>query len=343
MGATPESLADAIAEHLTSLVACDYAPATIAARRAHLRLFATWSMSVGLVTLEDATPQTLEGYRHWLGGCRNGNGAPLSWSTHANRFTGVRMLFAWATRTRRVAMNPAAELRLSRRPIRLPSAVLSISEMERVLSQPNLARPLGIRDRAIMEVLYSTGIRRMELVGLDLVDLDGERGVLFIRQGKGRKDRVVPIGERAVEWIERYLRDVRPRLVLERDSRALFVTRRGSRIRPTRLTDRMHCYIQAAGITKPGSVHVFRHTMATHMHDAGADIRDLQEILGHAHLSTTEIYTRVSIERLKAVHARTHPARGTSSRAIISSDESSPSGSGTRSVNSEGLSSTAGD
>lgn len=191
--------------------------------------------------------------------------------------------------------------------------------MERVLGQPDLTSPLGLRDRAILEVLYSTGIRRMELVGLDVRDLDAERGALLIREGKGRKDRLVPIGERAIRWTHVYLDRVRRLLfcrALDPPSRdALFLSRRGHRIRATKLTARLHQYLVRAGIEKPGSVHIFRHTMATLMHDAGADIRDLQEILGHAQLSTTEIYTHVSIERLKAVHTRTHPAHLEHARA----------------------------
>jgi integrase/recombinase XerD len=225
------------------------------------------------------------------------------------------MLLAWATRTKHLVVNPAADMALPRLPKRLPRAVLSVSEAERVLAQPDLTTALGLRDRAILEVLYSTGLRRMELVGLDLPDIDAERAVVLVREGKGKKDRLVPIGARAIAWVHRYLDSVRPRLVRARDPAALFLSARGTRIRPTRLTERLHRYVVAAGVGKPGSVHIFRHTMATLMHDAGADIRDLQEILGHAQLSTTEIYTHVSIERLKAVHAQTHPARLTHTRA----------------------------
>jgi integrase/recombinase XerD len=303
------SLAAAITAHLRSLEASGYARATLAARRAHLSLFTEWGEARGLVSLTDVTPGVLESYRGWLSGRRRSkDGAQLAWSTHANQLTAVRMLLAWATRTKWLAVNPAAELAMPRAPKRLPRAVLSVSETERVLHEPDLETKLGLRDRAILEVLYSTGIRRMELVGLDVADLDTERGLVFVREGKGKKDRMVPIGARAITWVERYLDHVRPKLVTRRDSGALFVSARGTRIRPSRLTERLHRYIQSAGVRKPGSVHIFRHTMATLMHDAGADIRDLQEILGHAQLSTTEIYTRVSIERLKAVHAKTHPA-----------------------------------
>ena len=152
-----------------------------------------------------------------------------------------------------------------------------------------------------------------------LSDLDAERGTLLVREGKGKKDRLVPIGERAIRWTHLYLDRVR-RLLLCRahdlpSRHALFLSSRGVRIRATKLTARLHQYLVCAGIEKPGSVHIFRHTMATLMHDAGADIRDLQEMLGHAQLSTTEIYTHVSIERLKAVHTKTHPAHLEHARA----------------------------
>jgi integrase/recombinase XerD len=302
----------AIAAHLAARAASGDAPATVARCRTHLTRFATWCEARGLTTLGSLTPAILERYQAWLSTRRQPGGRPLAWSTQAHELTAVRMLCAWATRTKRLLVNPATELALPRQPKRLPRAVLSVSEAERVLAEPDVTTLLGLRDRAILEVLYSTGLRRMEVIGLDLTDLDPERGVVFVREGKGKKDRLVPIGERAIRWTMRYLDHARPRLVRHhagsRPCHALFLSRRGTRIRPTRLTERLHRYVLASGIGKPGSVHLFRHTMATLMHDAGCDIRDLQAMLGHAQLSTTEIYTHVSVERLKAVHARTHPA-----------------------------------
>ena len=298
--------------YLASALAQGYAASTLASRRLHLGQFTEWCDARGLLSADAITPAVLERYRSWLFHLHQADGSALSWATQANKLTSVRMLLAWATRTKRLTVNPAAELELPRLPKRLPRAVLSISEMERVLAQPDLTTPLGLRDRAILEVLYSTGIRRMELVGLDCTDLDAERGALLVREGKGKKDRLVPIGERAIQWTHRYLDQVRTRLLMRSisspEKHALFLSARGRRIRPTKLTERLHQYILHAGIEKPGSVHIFRHTMATLMHDAGADIRDLQEMLGHAQLSTTQIYTHVSIERLKEVHTRTHPA-----------------------------------
>lgn len=323
MSANVSALATLIAAHVAAIEAQGYAASTLASRRLHLRQFLDWCDARGLLAPDEITPGILDRYRQWLYHVRQDDGASLACATQSHKLTAVRMLLAWSARSKRITVNPAADLEMPKLPKRLPRAVLSVSEVERVLAEPKLDTALGLRDRAILEVLYSTGIRRMELVGLDGIDLDAERGTLFIREGKGKKDRLVPIGERAVRWTLRYLDHVRPTLIAravrrttrpstrQRDTNALFLTARGTRFTPAKLTDRLHRYLVHAGIEKPGSVHIFRHTMATLMHDAGADIRDLQEILGHAQLSTTAVYTHVSIERLKAIHARTHPAHFT--------------------------------
>ena len=223
----------------------------------------------------------------------------------------VKQFLRWATRMHVTSCDVGAALELPRRPQHLPRAVLSVSEVEQVLAAPDLADPIGLRDRAILETFYSTGMRRMELITLQLPDVDAERGVVCIREGKGKKDRVVPIGERALDWIQRYVDEVRPRHAVEPDPGNVFLTRRGKPLRSNRLTELVHRYMNAAGLAKTGSCHLFRHTMATLMLENGADVRYLQALLGHAQLSTTELYTRVSIAQLKAVHQRTHPAHRT--------------------------------
>jgi integrase/recombinase XerD len=170
---------------------------------------------------------------------------------------------------------------------------------------------MGVRDRAILETLYSTGIRRAELVALKVTDLDTERGTLRIEQGKGKKDRMVPIGDRAIAWIEKYLCEVRPELVAMAgvDDRTLFLTRNGESLTGSTVSRMVKGYVDVAQIGKSGGCHLFRHTCATLMLENGADIRYIQQLLGHKELSTTEIYTRVSIKALKAIHTATHPAR----------------------------------
>ena len=179
--------------------------------------------------------------------------------------------------------------------------------METVLNQPDLSSPFGIRDRAIMETFYSTGIRRLELVNLTIFNVDQNRGTLFINQGKGNRDRVIPIGERAMAWIDKYQEEVRSELLVDPNVTTLFITYLGEGFHPNKLTATMRKYIQQAGVSKSGSCHVFRHTMATQMLENGADIRFIQEMLGHACLDTTQRYTHVSITKLKEIHTATHP------------------------------------
>ncbi len=204
--------------------------------------------------------------------------------------------------------NPASELELPRTEKRFPKAILSIEEVEKVLAQPDLEDPLGLRDRAIMETLYSTGMRRKEAVTLTVFDLDQDRGTVMIRKGKGRKDRVVPIGERALSWVEKYLKEVRPRLAVEPDQGYLFLGGEGAPLAPGSLSDTVRSYVDQAGIGKKGACHLFRHTMATLMLEGGADTRFIQAMLGHEQLSSTQLYTQVAIRKLKEIHTATHPA-----------------------------------
>jgi integrase/recombinase XerD len=199
---------------------------------------------------------------------------------------------------------------------RLPKAILSAQEAESVINQPDIGEPLGLRDRAILETLYSTGIRRQELINLLVQDVDRERGTLFVRQGKGKADRMIPIGERAVQWIDKYLNETRPELACGQDEGRLFLSQYGTAISPNGLTLLVRNYIEKAHIGKRGSCHLFRHTMATLMLENGADIRFIQAMLGHVKLDTTQIYTQVSIKKLKEIHTLTHPAKARRSNAV---------------------------
>ncbi len=159
-----------------------------------------------------------------------------------------------------------------------------------------------------METFYSTGMRRSELMGLKPHDIDAERGTLFIRQGKGRKDRIVPVGDRALAWIARYRDEIRPMYAREPDDGTLFLTNLFEPFTPNRLTQLVRDYINAAALGKSGSCHLLRHTCATLMLENGADIRFIQQLLGYAELTTTQIYTQVSIQKLKQVHSACHPS-----------------------------------
>jgi integrase/recombinase XerD len=156
-----------------------------------------------------------------------------------------------------------------------------------VMAIADTTDPLGLRDRAMMEVLYSSGLRRAELAKLQLFDIDADRGVLAVREGKGKKDRFVPIGDRALHWMARYIEEVRPGLVVPPDDGTIFLSELGDPMKLPRLTQLMRRYVEAADLGKSGACHIFRHSMATAMLEGGCDIRLLQEILGHAETSTT--------------------------------------------------------
>ena len=200
--------------------------------------------------------------------------------------------------------------------------VPSREEIERVMAQTLLHGEKGIRDRAILETLYSTGIRRAELIALKLYDLDLPHGALLVRQGKGQKDRYVPLGSRAIRWIRRYLDEVWPELVIEPDEGHVYLHEFGEPFEKNRLSDLVKKFWRAAGVDKTGSCHQFRHAMATQMLENGADIRHIQAILGHAQLTTTQIHTHVTINALKEVHARTHPAEQPRTRPSAETEDS---------------------
>ena len=188
------------------------------------------------------------------------------------------------------------------------AASLSQSEVEAVLAQPDLATPLGLRDRAMLETLYSTGLRREEVLALHLSDLDRQHGTLLVRRGKGNKDRFVPIGTRALAWIDKYLSEVRPALAQDSCTPILFLTKTGRAMHPNHFSAEVREYLEKAGIAKAGACHLFRHSTATLMLEGGADVRYIQAMLGHTSLATTQIYTHVSIAKLREVHEKTHPA-----------------------------------
>src|SRR6266850_1051554 len=304
----PAAWADVVARYLEALRLTHYAADTVHIRALYLKYFTAWAVARGLTTPEDVTRAGLERYQRWLYHYRKRTGTPLSvWSQHG-RLVAVKGLFRWLTKQRVLPTNPAAELELPRVTAQRLPQPLTDAEITEVLAHADPATPIGLRDRALLETGYSTGLRRMELIGLRLFDLDLARGVLVVRAGKGQKDRVVPIGERAIAWLEKYLAEVRPDFVTEPDEGTVFLTRRGRPFHPNHLSRLARDYVVAAGIAKKGACHLLRHTMATGMLEHGADVRVIQEILGHARLTTTQLYTRVSIRLLKAVHTATHPA-----------------------------------
>jgi integrase/recombinase XerD len=270
--------------------------------------FTVWCQEREILLAKDVTKPVIERYQKTLFYARKDDGSPLTLATQSTRLHFIKQFFKWLTRENHLLSNPASGIDLPKVEKRLPKHILTDAEAEAILVQPDVTTPLGIRDRALLETIYSTGIRRSELGRLRIQDFDLERGTLIVRQGKGRKDRLIPIGARALAWLDRYIREVRPHYVIEPDDGRLFLSHWGGPLSPANLSSLVSRHVHASGLTHVGGCHLFRHAMATLMLENGADIRFIQAMLGHVKLTTTEIYTHISIKKLKEIHDATHPS-----------------------------------
>lgn len=226
-------------------------------------------------------------------------------ATIARRLAALKAFYQFLMREKRINADPTANLESPKLEKRLPK-VLSVSEVERLLAQPEAGQPAGIRDRAMLELLYATGIRVSELVSLDVADVNLDMGYIKC-SGKGSKERIVPLGTLAIQSCRDYLGAARLRLVREREEQALFVNHHGHRLTRQGFWKIVKKYAEDAKIDKEITPHTLRHSFATHLLENGADLRSVQEMLGHADISTTQIYTQVTRGRLKEVYAKAHP------------------------------------
>ena len=226
-------------------------------------------------------------------------------SSAARLVSTLKRFYQYCLRERRIAADPTLKLDPPKRAPRFPKS-LSESDVEALLAAPETATPLGLRDRAMLETLYATGLRVSELVGLKTFEIDLNAGVVRV-MGKGSKERLVPLGEEAIDWVQKYLTSGRAELLKRRASDALFVTQRGAGMTREAFWHLIRRYGRRAIPEKRLSPHVLRHAFATHLINHGADLRVVQMLLGHADISTTQIYTHVARERLKALHAKHHP------------------------------------
>jgi integrase/recombinase XerD len=226
-------------------------------------------------------------------------------STANRRLAVLRRFYRWAVRDGLQDQDPTLRLKGARRPPRFPKS-LSEAQVEALLAAPDTETQLGLRDRAMLELLYATGLRVSELVGLTLAGLSLQEGLVRVI-GKGSKERIVPLGEEARRWLERYLAQGRKSILAGRVADALFVTQRGDAMSRQMFWVLIKRYAVRAGIDVPLSPHGLRHAFATHLLNHGADLRVVQMLLGHADISTTQIYTHVARARLKSLHARHHP------------------------------------
>ena len=302
-------LKKAVTSFLQHLEVQGFSKLSVRQRRSQLNQFTRWCEERSLLTIQSVQSSHIEAYQRHLFHHRQSNGQALSRQTQHHRLVAVNTLFKWLLRESYIKKNPAEPIDLPRVEKSLPKDILTPAEVANILDTMDLSGTTGLRDRAIIELMYSTGLRRAEIVSLNVSDLDFERGLLRVRKGKGNKDRVVPVGSRAISWLEKYLEEVRPKWIVEDEEKALFLSRRGNRINVDWLSAIVKRIVDAAEVSKTGACHLFRHSMATSMLDNGADIRHIQEMLGHTDISSTQIYTRVSIAKLKEVHTQTHPAK----------------------------------
>ena len=223
----------------------------------------------------------------------------------ARMLSSLKRFYQYCVRERHATRDPTLKLDPPKRAQRFPKS-LSETDVEALLAAPSIDSPLGLRDRAMLEVLYASGLRVSELVAMKVYEANLNAGVVRVL-GKGSKERLVPLGEEAIEWVRRYLKQSRPELLGKRSSAALFVTRRGAAMTRQAFWHNLKRYGARAIPGKSLSPHVLRHAFATHLINHGADLRVVQMLLGHADISTTQIYTHVARERLKALHAKHHP------------------------------------
>jgi integrase/recombinase XerD len=271
---------------------------TLEAYRRDMRLFAIWLQVERDGDLLAVKGEDLHAYfsaKH-----------PMSKATSANRRLAVfKRFYQLALRQNRIAADPCLQMRSAKQPSRFPHT-LSEAQVEALLAAPDVSTPLGLRERTMLELMYASGLRVSELVELKSVEVSMSEGVLRIT-GKGNKTRLVPFGEEARLWIERYLKQARPLILNGQAADALFVTARGAAMTRQMFWILIKKHAAKAEIHAPLSPHTLRHAFATHLLNHGADLRVVQLLLGHADISTTQIYTHVARERLKKLHAEHHP------------------------------------
>jgi integrase/recombinase XerD len=283
-----------------------YAPRTPPAYMAHVHAFLEWLTARG-VELLDVRVRDLDAYQSALYAFRRPDGRPYAAAYQGTRLVVLKHLFRFLYRRRYLLHDPAADLELPRLERRLPRVILTEREVRKVLEAPDVKTPRGLRDRAMLETLYGTGIRVSELCSLTPYDVDTEERLLKVVLGKGRKDRNLPLTRSAAEAIEAYLVKGRPRLVGPQRRRVLFLRDRGGAMDRATASRIVRGWAREAGIKKHVTPHTFRHTVATHLLRGRADIRHIQSLLGHASLGTTQRYTRVEVSDLKRVLERAHP------------------------------------
>jgi len=307
------SIRETIDDYL-ALYATRVCTGTLMLQRYYMRSFLDWTTANLIFDLRAVTREHIEQYQTHLRVVEYRARAgmkKLSPSSRRERFNAVHRFFAWIVNNRVLIIDPSVAVKREKGGRWQPENVITEAEMAALLEAPDPKSPSGLRDRALFELMYSTGLRCAEVCALDLADVDLTDGVVFVRHGKGSKQRLVPIGESAIEAVKRYMTFARPLIVKHPHVQALFLIAR-CRGKGTRLGDGGIVWIvqkraRQAGITKRVTPHTLRHSFATHLLRAGADLRHVQELLGHNRIDTTECYTHLDVTDLADAHRKSHP------------------------------------
>lgn len=290
----------------------NYSPRTIHKYTQSLEKFSLYLLEEkGVLRVQDVDRKTIQDYQTKVfNQKRLRDKKPLSLSLKASKLQSVKSFFLFLARKKEILYNPAYDMEIPLQRQDLLKEVLKERELKKLLERACGTTPLEIRDRAMLELFYSSGLRNSELRTLEVRDVDFETQELFIRHGKGyfgERERVVPVGKIALKYLEEYLSQARPKILKDKISNILFITRGGKPLRiewPNKIVKR---YALLAGIKKNVRTHMIRHSFATHLLRHGADIRHVQEMLGHSSLESTKVYTRLEITDLKRVHHKAHP------------------------------------
>ena len=303
------TLPDAIARHLETLLVRNFAPRTLINRAYQLRFLARFlaQREPPVRAVEAVTGDVLTEFQSWLYHQPTPRGAARGVANQNRILTGVRGLFAFLNSGGHLTRDPSEALESGREPRTLPRHVLTPREAKRILESVDAGTTTGQRDRTLLEVFYATGIRAAELRALRVADVNLEEELLRIEQGKGGHDRIVPLSRIAARFLETYLNAIRPELLHGRKTDRLFLTARGKPLDKNILGEIVARSARAAKIKQPVTCHLWRHTCATHLLQNRANLRHVQEILGHRSLATTERYLHLTITDLKEAHRRCHP------------------------------------
>lgn len=310
--APSQELADLESRYLSWMVATRYAEHTVKGAHSDLSWLFRYLGERGVLRVADVTPEVLNDYSLWLRERKNykHEGRSLAMSHIHHRLTGVKWFFKWLAGQMIVLYDPAEDLELPRLHYGLPQTIVTQEEARKLLDAPDLKSPVGYRDKALLELIYATGIRSGELFKLKVSDLDLKARTAFVRQGKGGKDRLIPLPVLTVGYLKEYIEKVRPRFAagMKRgDDGTLFLHYTGGRVERNGLCVLFKKYRKLARLDKPVTAMVLRHSIASHLLENGMDMRYIQEFLGHERIGTTQIYAKVTLSGLRKSYNKHHP------------------------------------